>query len=81
MNWGEEPESIWGTINTEFNGVEFKGKVKSERGNYVGFYENVYRAILGEEELTVKPEQARNTIRIIELAMQSNEEKRTIPFG
>ena len=80
-NWGEEPESIWGTINTEFNGVEFKGKVKSERGNYVGFYENVYKAIMGEEELAVKPEQARHTIRIIELAMQSNEEKRTIPFS
>lgn len=77
-NWGEEPESIWGTINTEFNGVEIRGKVKSEKGNYVGLYENVYKAIVGEEELIVKPEQARNVIRVIELAMQSNSEKRTI---
>ena len=81
LNWGEEPESLWGTINTEFNGIEFRGKVKSEKGNYVGFYENVYKAILGEEELAVKPEQARNTIRIIEIAMQSNQEKRTIEYS
>ena len=80
-NWGEEPENIWGTINTEVNGVEFRGKVKSERGNYVGFYKNVYKAIIGEEELIVTPEQARNIIRIIELAMQSNEDKRTIPYS
>ena len=79
-NWGEEPETLWGIINTEFNGIEFRGKVKSERGNYPGFYENVYKALIGEEELAVKPEQARNTIKLIELAMQSNKEKRTINF-
>jgi predicted dehydrogenase len=81
LNWGEEPENLWGTINTEFNGIEFRGKVKSETGNYVDYYENVYKAILGEEELAVKPEQARNTIRVIELAMQSNQEKRTIEYN
>jgi scyllo-inositol 2-dehydrogenase (NADP+) len=80
-NWGEEPENIWGTINTEFNDVEFRGKVKSEKGDYVAFYKNIYKALLGEEKLTVKPEQARNTIRVIELAMQSNEEKRTLEFS
>jgi predicted dehydrogenase len=80
-NWGEEPESLWGILNTEFNGIEFRGKVKSEKGNYPGFYENVYKTIIGEAEFEVKPEQARNTIRIIELAMQSNKEKRTIEFS
>jgi scyllo-inositol 2-dehydrogenase (NADP+) len=80
-NWGEEPENIWGTINTEFNGIEFRGKVKSESGNYMAFYQNVYRTIIGEEEVIVKPEQARNMIRVIELAMQSNEENRTIEFS
>ena len=80
VNWGEEPESLWGTLNTEFNGIEFRGKVKSEKGNYGAFYENIYKAIIGEEELTVTAEEAKNTIKIIELAMQSNEEKRTIEF-
>lgn len=79
-NWGEEPENIWGTINTEFNGVELRGKVKSEKGNYVSFYDNVHKAIIGEQDLVVKPGQVRNTIRIIELAMKSSEEKRTITY-
>jgi len=41
----------------------------------------VYRAIRGEAELIVKPEEARDAIRIIELAVQSDAEKRTVPFA
>ena len=47
-------------------------------GVYQAYYENIHQAICGEAELIVKPEEARNTIRIIELAVQSNAEKRTI---
>jgi predicted dehydrogenase len=79
-NWGEEPEAIWGTINTEYNGVEVRGKVKSEKGNYTGYYQNVYKALTGEEELAVKPGQARNTVKVIELAIQSSEQKKTLAF-
>jgi len=32
----------------------------------------------GKAELAVKPEEARNVIRIIELAFQSSKEKRTL---
>lgn len=78
--WGIEPEEQWGVLNTDINGLHFKGKIESEAGDYTGLYRNVYRVILGEEELIVKPEQARNTIRIIELALQSNEEQRTVLF-
>lgn len=79
-DWGIEPEALWGRLDTDYNGLRLVGKVQSEPGNYRGFYENVYKAIRGEEELVVKPEQARNTIRVIELAMQSSEEKRTLSF-
>lgn len=80
-NWGVEPEGIWGTINTEIDGQHFVGKIESESGDYAAFYKNVYHAILGEESLVVTPLQARNTIRIIELAMQSEKEKRTVDFS
>lgn len=79
-DWGISPESQWGTLNTSFNGVEFKGKVKSERGDYREYYENIYRVITGSESLIVKPEEARNTIKIIETAMKSNDEKRLVNF-
>ncbi len=80
-NWGAEPESQWGVLSTEINGVAFRGKIASETGNYSGVYQNIYKAILGQEELEVKPEQARNTIRIIEIAMQSSREKRSIKYS
>ena len=80
-NWGIEPSNIWGTINTELNGQHFVGKIESEKGDYAAYYRNVYDTILGEENLIVTPLQARNTIRIIELAMQSDKEKRTIDFS
>ena len=80
-DWGKEPENSWGTLNTTIQGLHFKGKLESERGNYADLYRNVYNAILGQEELEVKPEQARNTIKIIELAMQSSKEKRHIKYS
>jgi predicted dehydrogenase len=78
--WGIEPDSIWGTMNTEISGQHFIGKVDSEQGNYADFYSNVYNAILGNEDLIVTGLQARNNIRVIELALQSQKERRTVDF-
>lgn len=80
-NWGEEPEILWGKLNTEFKGLHMIGRVESERGDYVAYYRNVYNAITGKEELIVKPEQAVSTIKIIELAIKSHQEKRTVSFS
>lgn len=79
-NWGQEPAHMWGVLNTGYGGLEFRGKVQSESGDYVNYYRNIHNALRGKEELNVKPEEARNTIRIIELAMQSHAAKRTLPF-
>jgi scyllo-inositol 2-dehydrogenase (NADP+) len=79
--WGIEPEELWGKINAEVNGVHIIGKVESETGNYRDFYKNVYKAVLREESLAVTPEQARNTIRIIELAQQSNLLRQWVKFN
>lgn len=74
--WGEEPETIWGTINADVNGIYRHEKIKSERGEYAAFFENVYESIRVNIPLAVTPQQACNTIKIIELAMKSNLEKR-----
>jgi len=58
--------------------VQFSGKIQSEVGDYRGYYANVYAAIADNKPLDVTAEHARNIIRVIELAMQSNAEKRTI---
>ena len=77
-DWGIEPESVWGNLVTEVNGINFSGKVQSEVGDYRGYYANVYAAIADNKPLDVTAGHARNIIRVIELAMQSNNEKRTI---
>ena len=79
-DWGIEPQAQWGTLNTQIGDLHFHGKIETVQGCYQAFYENVYDAIVHGYELAVKPEEARNTIRIIELAFISNAEKRTIDF-
>lgn len=78
--WGREPEATWGRINTDYQGQHLVGRIESEAGDYRGYYDNVYQAITGQADLAVTARQARQTIRIIELAMQSSAEKRTLPY-
>jgi scyllo-inositol 2-dehydrogenase (NADP+) len=80
-DWGREPEAIWGKLTTEENGADITRTIESEPGRYQDYFQNVYDAIAEGKELIVKPDQARQTIRIIELAFQSNGEKRTVAFA
>lgn len=79
--WGLESPQQWGTLNTQIGGLHFDGKIETLRGCYQAYYENICAAIAHGVELAVKPEEARNTIRIIELALQSNTQKSTIAYS
>ncbi len=81
QNWGQEPDEEWGLLNTQINGLHYRGKIESLAGSYQSFYKNIYDVIAKGQELIVKPEEARNTIRIIELALESNRQKRSIEFS
>ena len=77
-DWGIEPENVWGNLFTELNGTTFSGKVQSEPGDYRDYYRNIYNAIINATALDVTAVHAYNIIRLIELAVQSNEERRTV---
>jgi scyllo-inositol 2-dehydrogenase (NADP+) len=77
-SWGKEPESAWGILNTQDNNVGQIQRIPTEKGNYQAFYNNLSEAIRNGQPLAVKPQEARNVIRILELAIESNREKRTI---
>ncbi len=77
-DWGREPESIWGNICVDYKEVKIEGKVESEQGDYRDYFINLRDAINGKAKIAVKPEEARNVIQIIQLALQSSREKRTI---
>jgi predicted dehydrogenase len=78
--WGEDPEAHWGMLylasDSELGGT----KVKTETGDYREFYANLRDAMLGMAELVVKPQQALDVIRAIEIAIESNQERRTIAW-
>lgn len=80
-NWGAEPKEMWGTLNTNIDGLHFIGGLETIHGSYDSYYRNVYEAITGKSELAVKPEQARMAIRVIELGMLSHSEQRRVSFS
>lgn len=76
-DWGREPEEIWGKLNT----LDKEELYKSEPGDYRVVYQNLFDAITSGTELEVKPEQARDVIKIIEAAQRSQDERRIVTFG
>jgi len=60
---------------------KFIGRYPSKRGNYMGFYEDLVKAMNGEKKVEVDPMQSRDGIRVIELARQSAEEGRTVDWS
>lgn len=78
--WGIEDPEKWGTLNTNISDLHFEGLVETLPGSYQDYYRNIAEVIRGREKLMVKPEEAMNTIRILEHVIKSSEEKRTVNF-
>jgi scyllo-inositol 2-dehydrogenase (NADP+) len=76
-DWGVEPEELWGTLSVV---GEPSVRVKTERGDYRGFYANVRDAIDRKAALEVTPEQALRTMRALVLAHKSSRERRTVDW-
>ncbi len=80
-DWGVEKEINWGKLYTLDNDHVREEVVRSEHGTYMNFYENIFQAIRNQAELIVKPEQIYLVIRVLELALESNSQKRSILFN
>jgi scyllo-inositol 2-dehydrogenase (NADP+) len=78
--WGEDQEAYYGELMFDNQGITVKGKVKTLPGRYQAFYEDMVEAIKYGKPVPVSPEDARNTIKVIECAMRSHEERKVIPF-
>lgn len=78
INWGIEENKYWGIVNIDKQGLHFVGKIETIRGNYMAYYDNIYEVIVNGKELIVKPQDAINTINIIEAAYQSAKLHKTI---
>jgi predicted dehydrogenase len=76
-DWGEDAEQLWGTLSLV---DEPSHKLKSERGDYRGFYANVRDAIEKGTALEVTLDQALPTMRALLLARKSSREQRTVSW-
>lgn len=80
--WLPEPEAAWGTLAVAANPAEpaqiGRSKLPSEPGDYRRFYESVRNAIFGQAALAIPAEDGYRTIRLLELALQSSQEKRSV---
>lgn len=76
--WGRESEETYGLLHTEINNKIIRKKYPSLPGSYADYYHDLYMSIAAGAPVKVKPEHGYNVIRIIEMAQQSHEERRTI---
>ena len=71
--WGREDPADFGLITLDDEYEDYDGMVETVPGNYMAFYDNVH-AVLSEGAVpAISPRDARNVIRLIELARESSE--------
>lgn len=79
--WGKEDPERWGKINTDWKGRHIEGAVETDAGSYEAYYANIADVVSGNGELLVRAEEALQTIRVIELALESHQRKCAVPFS
>ena len=70
-----------GNLETEKDGKYINHKIKSEPGNYLEYYNGIYKSIREGKPLGVTPDQALMNISAIELAYKSSKEKKAFEFN
>ncbi|OKL35511.1 oxidoreductase [Domibacillus mangrovi] len=74
--WGMDRPELYGTLYTE----ESEEKIVTVPGAYMNYYKGVYDCIRNGADCPVPGEDGVNTIRLIEAAIKSSEEKRTVKW-
>jgi scyllo-inositol 2-dehydrogenase (NADP+) len=76
--WGRDVPADWATITTADGS---RRTVETVPGAYEAFYRGMHRAIAEGAQVPVAPEDAVDVVRVIELALRSHRERRTVDFS
>lgn len=76
--WGTEPKEMEGILHYVKNGTSIREKIATQQGNYYDLFDGIYEAIAHKKTEPVTAAEGVNTMRIIEAAFKSSEEKRVI---
>jgi scyllo-inositol 2-dehydrogenase (NADP+) len=78
-SWVVEKEENYGELTVIENGTPVIRKISSI-GDWREFYANIRDAILGKARLLVTPQQILNVMIALELSLESNSQRRTLPW-
>lgn len=78
--WGIEPDSEKGFLHTEKNDEVIKEFIAAPAGNYMEYFDQVYKAIRFNETIPVTAEDGLEVIKVIETALKSNKERRVVDY-
>jgi predicted dehydrogenase len=76
--WCAPPSKPDGFLHTEINGEIVRKQQTSTAGNYMGYFDDLYKSLTGKGPNPVPAEDGIKTIRIIETALKSAEEGRVV---
>jgi scyllo-inositol 2-dehydrogenase (NADP+) len=77
-NWCPAPAKPDGILHTEINGEVVRKETTSSPGNYMGYYDDVHKALTGQGPNPVPAADAIKNMRIIEAALESMKERKVI---
>lgn len=78
LNWGLEPDTEKGLLRTIKDGHSKDELITSEKGNYMLFYDRIFKTIRHNEPVPVSPKEALDVIKVIQAAIKSYEERKVI---
>ncbi len=81
QDWCPAPVTPDGLLHTEINGEVVRKETTSSPGNYMGYYDDVYKALTGQGPNPVPPADGIKNMRIIEAALQSMKEGSVVQFS
>jgi scyllo-inositol 2-dehydrogenase (NADP+) len=76
--WGIEHIGDEGLLHTEKDGTDVIEKLTASQGNYVGYYDDLYKAFTTGQQVPVTADDGIRIIKIIEAAFKSNNERKVI---
>jgi predicted dehydrogenase len=77
-SWCPPPAEPDGILHTTINEQLVRKQTTSSPGNYMGYFDDLYKALTGQAKNPVPAEDGVKTIRIIEAAFQSVKEKKVM---
>lgn len=80
-DWCPPPASPDGLLHTAINGEVIRKETTSLPGNYMGYYDDVYKALTGDGPNPVPAVDGIRNMRIIEAALESMERGRVVKFN